>query len=83
MELVNYLQFYFFLLCALAGIIILFIIIILKKENQGIDYDKLLNKLNNQKKLDIQTLEKGNKEIDKLEKEILRCKKELKLKTNL
>ena len=67
-----------FILCGLCGIAIL--IFVLRKGDQGYDYDKIIWELNEQKEIDLETLRNGNKKIDKIEKEILNCKKELNMK---
>lgn len=78
MEIANYLQFLLFILCGLSGIAIL--IFVLRKQDQGLDYDRIIKELNEQKEFNLKTLEDGNKEIDKIESKILDCKKELKFK---
>lgn len=78
MEIANYLQFLLFILCGLGGIAIL--IFVLRKQDQGLDYDRIIKELNEQKEFNLKTLEDGNKEIDKIESKILDCKKELKFK---
>lgn len=78
MEITNYLQFLLFILCALGGVAIL--IFVFRKQDQGIDYDRIIRELNEQKESNLKTLEDRNKEIDKIERKILDCKKELKMK---
>ena len=78
MELSAYLQLLLFGHCRLGGVAIL--MFVLRKNVQGYDYDKIIRELNEQKEIDLETLKNGNKEIDKIEKEILNCKKELKMK---
>lgn len=77
MEIAKYLQFLLFILCGLGGIAIL--IFVLRKQDQGLDYDKIIKELNEQKETNLKTLKEGNKEIDKIEQKILECKKELHL----
>lgn len=52
------------------GIAIL--IFILRKNDNGYDYNRILRELNEQKENNLYSLEKGNKEIGKIEKEILK-----------
>ena len=77
MEITNYLQFLLFILCGLGGVAIL--IFVLRKQDQGLDYDKIIKELNEQKEINLEILNEGNKEIDKIERKILECKKELHL----
>jgi len=54
------------------------VIIFFKRKNQPSNhYELLIKNLNNQKYQDLLTLEKGHKEINFLEQEILKCKKQL------
>lgn len=54
------------------------IIIFFKRKNLPPNhYELLIKNLNHQKEQDLITLEKGHKEINLLEQEILKCKKEL------
>ena len=78
MEIENYLQFLLFILCGLGGISIL--IFFARQKDEGYNYDKIINDLNQRQKIDLQTLKTGNKKINKLEKQILECKKELNIK---
>lgn len=75
---VTTLQYIFFGLCGISGIVIL--IFILRKYEDNIDYNKIINMLNEEQKKDLETLNKGNKKIDKLESEILKYKKKLGMK---
>ena len=78
MTLANY---FFYILIGLCCIsLLMFIIFILKNSDDNIDYDKIIAELNKQKENDLETLDNGNKEIDKIEKKILICKKELGIK---
>ena len=78
MELTSYLQFMLIGLCMLSGTV--FIIFALKSSEDDIDYDKIISELNKQKKQDLETLNKRNKEIDIIERKILNCKKLLRFK---
>ena len=75
MQLVGYLQFSLIGLCLISLIVLL--IFMLKECDDAVDYDKIISYLNNQKELDLNTISHGNKEINKIEKEILKCKKVL------
>lgn len=77
MEIANYLQFLLFILCGFGGVAIL--IFVLRKQDQGYDYDRIIRELNEQKDDNLNTLDIRNKEIDKIESQILECKKELHL----
>ena len=73
-------SFYYILIgLCLIGLLI-FIIFVFVKSDGDIDYDRIISDLNRQKELDLFMLDKGNKEIDKIEKRILKCKKELGIK---
>lgn len=61
---------------ALGAVIIFF----KRKSLPSNHYEVLINNLNLQKEKDLKELEKGNKEINKLEQEILICKKQLHMK---
>lgn len=57
------------------------VIIFFKRKNQSDNYfDVLIKKLNHQMGQDLKELDRGNKEINKLEQEILICKKQLHMK---
>ena len=75
MEIVNDLKIVLFLLWGLGAIAI--IIFIVRKNSLETDYYKIIAELNEQEEKDLKTLEEGNKEIDRIEKEILECKKKL------
>lgn len=75
MELETYLQFLLFILCGLDGLVIL--IFILRQNDQGYDYDRIIRELNEQKEQNLNLIDSGNKEIEKIEKQILDCKKVL------
>lgn len=75
MEIVNELKIVLFLLWGLGAIAI--IIFIVRKNSPDTDYYKIIAELNEQEEKDLKTLEEGNKEIDRIEKEILECKKKL------
>lgn len=72
------LQIILFGLCALSGVAI--IIFALRKNDKEIDYDRIIRQLNNQKAQDLNILDRRNKEIDKIEEKILKCKKELRMR---
>lgn len=68
-------------LLGLGGIGILVVIIFLIRVNdKGYDYDRILRELNEQQEKDLEELNAGNKKIDKIESEILKCKKKLGMK---
>lgn len=70
-------------LLGLGGIGILVVIIFLIRVNdKGYDYDRIIRELNEQQEKDLEELNagNGNKEIDKIESEILKCKKKLGMK---
>ena len=71
-------QFILFGLCLISGIAIL--IFVLRNNDKGLDYDKIIRKLNERKELDLDILSIKNKEINKIEEKILSCKKELNMK---
>lgn len=72
------LQIILFGLCALSGVAI--IIFALRKNDKEIDYDRIIRQLNNQKVQDLNILDRRNKEINKIEEKILKCKKKLNMK---
>lgn len=78
MEVRSIIQFLLFILCAIGGLVIL--ILVLRKSSYEMDYNEIIYELNKQEELDLKTLENGNKEIDKIERKILNCKKELGIK---
>lgn len=75
MEIVSELKIVLFLLWGLGVIAI--IIFIVRKNSPDTDYYKIIAELNEQEEKDLKTLEEGNKEIDRIEKAILECKKKL------
>lgn len=75
MELINMARIIFFGLCLISGTV--FIIFILRKEDKGLDYNKIIRELNENKEKDLKTLDIKNKEINNIEEKILKCKKEL------
>lgn len=75
---ITYLQIILFGLCSLSGIAVL--IFALRKNDNGMDYDKIIKELNERKEKNLNTLDIKNKEIDKIEKQILECKKKLNIK---
>ena len=66
------------ILCVLG--IIPVIIFFLRKHDNTVDYYKVINELNDQEEQNLDALALGNKEIDAIERKILECKKELKIK---
>lgn len=73
------LLFLFWILSSLC-VLIFFIRKVRYKEPDISEYYRLINKLNDQKDDDLKLLHQRNKEIDKIEKEILEIKKELWIK---
>lgn len=63
------------LLCFISMVNI--VIFILRKNDNNVDYDKLIRNLNEQKISDLEMLEYRNKEIDDIEFKILECKRKL------
>lgn len=61
-------------------ITILFIFFVLFKTEDNIDYEKLYQFVTQQEEENLLTLNKGNKEINKIEEQILECKKKLNMK---
>ena len=82
METLTKLEYLLFLFWILSGlcVLIFFIRKARYKEPDINEYYKLINQLNDQKDEDLKLLHDRNKEIDKIEEEILKCKKELGLK---
>lgn len=74
---VTILQFIFFGLAFLAAI---FCLIGLIRKDDGIDYDKWIKIYKHEKETSLSLINDGNKEIDRIESEILKCKKKLKMK---
>lgn len=72
------LQIILFSLCGIGGIAI--IIFALRKNDKGIDYNKIIRQLNERKVQDLNILDSKNREIDKIEEKILKCKKKLNMK---
>jgi len=66
------------ILCVLG--IIPVIIFFLRKNQTDVDYYKVIRELNEQEEHNLDELALGNKEIDNIEKKILECKKELKIR---
>ncbi|MBQ4584058.1 MAG: hypothetical protein IJA94_04150 [Bacilli bacterium] len=65
-------------LCILG--IVPIIIFFMRKNDTGIDYYRIINEWNEMEEQNLETLALGNKEIDNIEKKILECKKELKIR---
>ena len=65
-------------LCILG--IVPVIIFFMRKNETGIDYYRIINEWNEMEEQNLETLALGNKEIDNIEKKILECKKELKIR---
>lgn len=82
MEALVELKYILFLFWILGGIciIIFFVRKARYKEPDISEYYKLIGELNEKKNEDLELIHKRNKEIDKIEEEILKCKKELGLK---
>ena len=66
------------ILCVLG--IIPVIIFFLRKNQSDVDYYKVIRELNEQEEQNLDELALGNKEINNIEKKILECKKELKIR---
>ena len=79
MEALVELKYILFLFWILGGIcIIIFFVRKAKYKEPDISvYYKLISELNDRKDEDLELIHKRNKEIDKIEEEILKCKKEL------
>ena len=75
----DYLLFLFWILSGLC-VLIFFIRKVRYKEPDISEYYRLINQLNDQKDEDLKLLHERNNEIDKIEEEILKCKKELGIK---
>jgi len=82
METLTELEYLLFLFWILSGlcVLIFFIRKARYKEPDISEYYRLINELNDQKDDDLKLLHQRNKEIDKIEEEILKCKKELGIK---
>jgi len=65
------------ILCFLG---LLAVVIFFRRKYNYNSVDLLIRRLDEQKELDLLTLESGNREINRIEKEILECKKKLKIK---
>ena len=63
------------ILCFISMINI--VIFILRKNDEEVNYYRLIKDLNERKKMDLEVLRQGNKEIDDIEYKILECKREL------
>lgn len=74
---VTILQFIFFGLAFLAAI---FCLIAMVRKDDGIDYDKWIKIYKVEKETSLTSIDEGNKEINRIESEILKCKKKLKMK---
>lgn len=64
-----------FCLCFLGGISIL--VFLLRKCDDGMDYNRIIRELNEQKAENLDKINKGNKQIDEIEEKILKCKRKL------
>jgi len=76
MTAVNILQILFFVLVISVAILFIYIL----RHDEGIDYDKWIKIYLTEKEETLKQLEDGNKEIDKIERQILECKKKLKMR---
>lgn len=76
---INLLIFILLILCFIAATLLIIIAVNTNKQ-EDIDYNKIIKYLNCQKEENLKTLMEGNKIINKLEKEILKCKKQLNMK---
>jgi len=79
METLNELKYILYLFWVLGGICVVIFFIRKKyyKETDISEYYRLANELNEMKEEDLELINKRNKEIDRIEKQILECKKEL------
>lgn len=79
METLNQLQIILFLFWFLGGLCVIIFFIRKARNNEPniSEYYKLISQLDDQKEEDLNLIHKRNKEIDKIEKQILDCKKEL------
>lgn len=75
MEEIIILKLSLFGLCVLGGVVIL--IFFIRKNEDVVDYFKIINDLNSQMEQNLKNIKIGNKKIDTLEREILKCKKKL------
>lgn len=76
---INLLIFILLILCFIAATLLIIIVVNTNKQ-ENVDYNKIIKYLNCQKEKNLKTLMEGNKIINKLEKEILKCKKQLNMK---
>lgn len=76
MEVVNELKYILYLFWILGGICVVIFFIRKKnyKEPDISEYYRIANELNEMKEYDLELINKRNKEIDKIEEEILKCK---------
>lgn len=72
----NKIEIIYLCLCAISTVAVLIFYLRTKQE----DYDTLIKKLEKDKENNLKLLEEGNKKINKIEMEILKCKKELNIK---
>ena len=80
MEGLTSIQIVLLLLCGVGGLVLIIFILRTRDNGDDYDYDKIISQLNEQQEKDLEKLNAGNKEIDKVESEILKCKKELGMK---
>lgn len=78
MEILTTIEITLLLLCV-VGVLAL-IIFIIRTRDGDYDYDEIILELNEQQEKDLENLNAGNKEIDRIESEILKCKKRLGIK---
>ena len=78
MEIIVFLEIVLGFLCLLGLVAV--IIFFIRKNDQGMDVDKLIKNANNQMNENLKALDLGNKKIDEIEKKILICKKKLNMK---
>jgi len=76
MEVANELKYILYLFWMLGGICVVIFFIRKKnyKEPDISEYYRIANELNEMQEYDLELINKRNKEIDKIEKEILKCK---------
>ena len=77
MEGLTSIQIVLLLLCGVGGLVLIIFILRTRDNDDDYDYDKIISQLNEQQEKDLEKLNAGNKEIDKIESEILKCKKKL------
>lgn len=67
----------FIIVILIIIISIIVLILYLRKNNDEIDYDKYIKLMKDQTKTNLSILDRGNKEINRLQKKISKCKEVL------